>query len=260
MIIVKHMSEPTYEDKDLWERLHTAPERCIKERVTAEGNNGEADFDSVMLEMSKGRRVLDVGTGDGRFALKIAQHAKEVVGVDFSEKAIALALENLAKSRKQNVQFQLADAHNLPFPEGSFNIVLSRRGPVTDDYQTLSEAYRVLKQGGYLLEITIGEEDKKNIKQVFNRGQLFNIRERVALAKRKMLEKVGFKDVDIREYFAKEYYETLEDLIIRLKSAPIILDFDQEKDCEKLKELERLYQTAKGIETNSHRVTIIAKK
>lgn len=96
--------------------------------------------------------------------------------------------------------------------------MVSRRGPVTDSVASLSEAYRVLRIGGRFLEITIGEKDKANIVKIFGRGQMFEVKERIAVSKSKMLKDVGFKVVEIRDYLATEIFQSMEDLIIRLSS------------------------------------------
>jgi len=254
------MKEATYEDKRLWENIFASKEYHQKEKVTTEGNDGEDEFDAKMLDAVAGKTVLDVGCGDGRFTIKIAEHAKNVMGLDFSEKAISQAQTNLEKSGRTNVKFRLADALNLPFVDETFDVLLSRRGPLTDSMRTLSEAHRVLKKGGQLMEITIGERDKLNLKQIFGRGQLYGVKGKVADEKKRMLEKVGFKVIEIKDYMAFEIFETIEDLTIRLRSTPIIPDFNARRDRRYLDRIKDACMTPKGIKTETHRVTIIASK
>jgi len=254
------MKDRTYEDRKLWENIFTSDEYYQKERMTTEGNDGANEFDTKMLNTVTGRVVLDVGCGDGRFTIKMAERATNVIGVDFSEQAISKAHTNLVKSERTNINFRLADARELPFTDESFDVVVSRRGPVTDSVCTLSEAYRVLKKGGYLMEITIGEKDKLNLKQIFGRGQLYGVKERVADEKKRMLEKVGFKVIEIKEYFALDIFESIKDLIIRLESTPIIPDFNVHRDRRCLDQIEKTCMSARGIETGRHRVTITASK
>jgi len=110
------------------------------------------------------------------------------------------------------------------------------------------------------MEITIGEKDKLNLKQIFDRGQLYGVKEKVATSKRRMLKKAGFKIIDVKDYFAKEIFQSIKDLMIRLKSTPIIPDFDVKKDRPYLEQIEKSCKTEKGIETQIHRVTLIAVK
>ncbi len=249
-----------YEDEEYWNRVYTSEEEYLEERVVAEGSDGEEEFDRKILNASVGKVVLDVGCGDARFTMQIAELAKEVFGVDFSEKAMLRALEEIARVKATNIRVQTANANKLPFPEGTFDLVVSRRGPVSDNLRTLSEAYRVLRKGGLLMEITIGERDKESLIRVFGRGQMYDVGEKVSVSKERMLRSVGFEEIEISEYLAYEIFESLHDLLIRLKSAPIIPDFDECRDKAYLDRVERTLATPRGIRTEVHRVSIMARK
>jgi len=219
--------------------------------------------ENVEKLLDKNKVVIDVGAADGRFSLSIANKTKKVIGIDLSEKMIERANVNLRKSGLTNVDFKVADAKNLPFDDETFDIVISRRGPVTASKELLKESYRVLKKNGVLLEITIGEKDKENIKMIFGRGQNYdslikNIKE--AERKRKLLKEIGFKEIKIKEISCEEYYETINDLIFLLRNTPIIPNFDIKKDYKKLEMIRRSLSTNNGIKTNSHRIIILAIK
>lgn len=231
-----------------------------RENLVTDGNSGEAEFDSKILETTAGKVVADVGCGIGEFTLRIAERAREVVGLDFSQEAIRRAEKNLGRMGRRSCKFKQADANELPFPDARFDVVVSRRGPVTSSMQSLLEAFRVLREGGTLMEITIGEKDKNNILRIFGRGQMYGIAERVAVTKGRMLEDTGFLIVEIKDYIGTEIFRTLDDLVIRLNSAPIIPNFDVKRDEKYLKRVEEECKTSRGIETEVHRVTIIATK
>jgi hypothetical protein len=82
--------------------------------------------------------------------------------------------------------------------------------------------------------------------------------ERVVDMKERLLREVGFKKLEVKEYIATEIFPTIRDLTIRLKNSPIIPDFDAEKDREFLEKIEKAHKSTKGVETPTHRVTIIA--
>jgi len=97
-------------------------------------------------------RVLEVGSGRGGGAsyLLRALRPAEMVGVDFSEPAVALChrLYDLP-----GLRFVHGDAEDLPFEDGSFDVVVNVEsshcyGSVP---QFLSQVARVLRPGGYLL-------------------------------------------------------------------------------------------------------------
>jgi ubiquinone/menaquinone biosynthesis C-methylase UbiE len=247
-----------YEDREYWERVYALPENYMGDSAVTEGNDGEDEFDAKMLDACVGRVVLDVGCGDGLFTIRMAERAKEVIGVDFSRIAISEARKNLANSGRKNLRFEIANAESLNFRKGTFDLVTCRRGPVTDSKASLREAHRVLKRGGTLMEITIGERDKENLAEVFGRGQMLGS-ERVVALKERLLREAGFKKLEVKEYSATEIFPTIRDLTIRLKNSPIIPDFNVDKDKEYLEKIEKAYKSKKGIETPTHRVTIIAR-
>lgn len=72
-------------------------------------------------------RVLDIGTGSGRLAIELAKASGcnfEITGLDLSEDMLKLAEEN-ARAAKVKIDFILATASDLPFPDKSFDLVIS---------------------------------------------------------------------------------------------------------------------------------------
>lgn len=255
------MGEEYSEDsKEYWDKAWSVREQKLEEHVILDGSDGEEEFDRELLRKTVGRKVLDEGCGSGQFTLRIAEKAKEVKGVDISTVALVQAERNLARTKLSNVRFRLADSRRLPFPANSFDIVYSRRGPGSDSIPTLREARRVLRKGGAFMEITIGERDKENLARIFGRGQILGIRRRVSLAKKESLERTGFTRVVTRDYIGTEVFREMRDLLIRLKSAPIIPSFDPRRDRKHLKRVQRECRTDRGIETPVHRVALIGNK
>jgi ubiquinone/menaquinone biosynthesis C-methylase UbiE len=72
----------------------------------------------------RGKRVLDLGCGDGRLALGIALFAKRVDGIDPDPEAIAAAKSNARKASVRNVRFAVGAAQNLPFPDAAYDVVI----------------------------------------------------------------------------------------------------------------------------------------
>jgi ubiquinone/menaquinone biosynthesis C-methylase UbiE len=72
----------------------------------------------------RGKRVLDLGCGDGRFALGVAPLASSVEGLDPDAEAIAAAKKAARESGAANVRFRVGAAQKLPYPDATFDVVL----------------------------------------------------------------------------------------------------------------------------------------
>ncbi len=107
--------------------------------------------------ITKDSKVLDVGCNTGYVSFEIAHLTKcSVVGVDINENMIRAA----EKIRKRDplghlVKFKVVDAMNLPFPEETFDAVVSGGSTafINDKIKALQEYKRVLKQWGFVADI-----------------------------------------------------------------------------------------------------------
>ncbi|HSC73601.1 MAG TPA: class I SAM-dependent methyltransferase [Gaiellaceae bacterium] len=91
-------------------------------------------------------RILDVGTGTGAGALRLAQRfpAATIVGVDLSDAMLAQARRNTPNDL--SLTYERADASALPFPDASFDLVThANMIPFFD------EVARVVAPGGHAL-------------------------------------------------------------------------------------------------------------
>jgi ubiquinone/menaquinone biosynthesis C-methylase UbiE len=108
---------------------------------------GELLCDSVPVYA--GDRVLDVATGAGNTALAAARRVCRVTGVDYVPALLDRARERAAAEHLR-IEFQEGDAEALPFPEESFDVVLSTFGAMfaPDPAKAASEMLRVCRAGG----------------------------------------------------------------------------------------------------------------
>ena len=93
-------------------------------------------------------RALDLGTGTGLAAFAVARHFPdaEVVGADLSEAMVAQAQADTPAELAGRVRFQAADAAQLPFEEGAFElVVLANMIPFFDELE------RVVSPGGHVV-------------------------------------------------------------------------------------------------------------
>ena len=231
-----------------------------REQVTLDGSDGEEEFDRELQGKTLRKVILDEGCGSGVFTLRIARRARRTMGIDTSTIALKLARRNLKRSGLLNVDFRLGDAGHIPFPDNTFEVVYSRRGPGSDNIRTLKEAHRVLKDSGVFMEITIGERDKQNLARIFGRGQMLHVKGQVSSTKKEMMRKAGFARVVARDYLATEVFKGVTDLFVRLQSAPIIPSFDPGRDRIFLDRVRKECTTDRGIESPVHRVILIGHK
>jgi ubiquinone/menaquinone biosynthesis C-methylase UbiE len=101
------------------------------------------------LDLRAGMRVLDVAAGNGNATLAAARRWCDVTSTDY----VASLLESgraRAKAEGHMVHFQEADAESLPFPDHSFDAVMSTFGVMFTPNQELAaqELARVCKPGG----------------------------------------------------------------------------------------------------------------
>ncbi|WP_077326071.1 class I SAM-dependent methyltransferase [Virgibacillus siamensis] len=111
---------------------------------------------SLMIDWLKpeaSMSMLDIATGGGHVAKQLAPHVKQVVATDITEAMLANTAKHLHTCT--NIDFEIADAENLPMEDNSFDIVTCRIAahhfPNPDLF--ISEVFRVLKQGGQFLFI-----------------------------------------------------------------------------------------------------------
>ncbi|MEZ5164070.1 MAG: class I SAM-dependent methyltransferase [Fimbriimonadaceae bacterium] len=99
-----------------------------------------------------GKRVLDLGCGQGRYCGKMLSCGVKAVGIDPVEKFIAKA-----KGDHPNGEFEVAVAENLPFEDDSFDVVLSYLTiiDIPDLEKAADEIARILRPGGEFKIVTI---------------------------------------------------------------------------------------------------------
>ena len=71
-------------------------------------------------------RAREIATGPGHVAMALAGRCREVVGVALTDAILAVAERTRRERGLANVRFQRADAEQLPFADGEFDIVFCR--------------------------------------------------------------------------------------------------------------------------------------
>ena len=113
----------------------------------------EKSVSHALLEPERGQRLLDVGCGRGDDVRALAPRVGPngcVVGIDISETLIGEARQ---RGADPCVRFHLADAHAMPFADGSFDAARVERAlqHVEDPAKVLAEMARVVRPGGIIV-------------------------------------------------------------------------------------------------------------
>ncbi|HZK18856.1 MAG TPA: class I SAM-dependent methyltransferase [Clostridia bacterium] len=164
-----------------YDRWYTTPKGRISHQI-------EKKAVYAYLKPQKGQSLLDIGCGTGQYSLDLASMGLEVTGVDISRAMLDQARAKAADSVFP-ANFIEADAMNLPFPDESFDLVLSVTALefVPDLPRALKEAFRVLKKGGRLVVGLIGrhgpwhsyyaEKARRNPASVFKHARFYSLDE-----------------------------------------------------------------------------------
>jgi len=103
------------------------------------------------LAPQPGESILDVATGTGWTARILAERGASTTGIDYSEELIFAARE-IANHHGLSITFDVGDAHQLPYPDNSFDAVVSTFGIifVSQPEVAARELARVCRPGGRL--------------------------------------------------------------------------------------------------------------
>jgi ubiquinone/menaquinone biosynthesis C-methylase UbiE len=152
------LSNPTEETfRNAYDELHAFfLKKARQEEIYSSGIKW---FSNIFLrKIGSGKKVLDIGTGNGKLAFALAQNKNEVIGIDISTIALETAnskLQNLSGYHSLPISFQYGDARHLNFPDQSFDFVVSHdlieHLTENDFLLHLNEVERVLKIGGTYL-------------------------------------------------------------------------------------------------------------
>ena len=185
------------------------------------GGIEKTDEMARMCRIGQDKRVLDIGSGKGTTVCHLAdKYTCEVVGLDLSERMIGYA-KDMAKKKglDDRVSFRRSNAHNLPFDDESFDIVLAECTTVLlDKEKAFSEFFRVTKHDGYIgdLEMTWQEPPPERLAD-----KVYNVWE-------------GFRTMTLEEW--KELFEGIGLVDVRT------VDFS-----ETIPDMERVMKTELGI-------------
>jgi ArsR family transcriptional regulator len=137
--------------------------------------------------------IADLGSGEGAFALLLAQRAKKVIAVDSSAKMIEVAREQALRHGVKNVDYRLGDMEEIPIGDGEVDLVFFSQSlhHALHPARALEEAFRILSSGGRIVILDLVKHRFEEAREMYADEWLgFSEAELES-----MLEKAGFAEV-----------------------------------------------------------------
>lgn len=124
-----------------------------------------------MLAEIKPKRILDIATGTGDFAIEsLKLNPDEIVGMDISEGMLAMGREKMVKRKVDHIiSMRLGDSENLPFEDNYFDALTVGFGVRNFENleKGLAEMLRVVRPEGKLLILEFSKPKKFPVKQYY---------------------------------------------------------------------------------------------
>jgi SAM-dependent methyltransferase len=152
--------------RDLAERLGYPPALLDKIPLAAVESFAGVGYFFDLADLKRGEEVLDLGSGSGMDVFYAAQQVGEsgrVVGIDMTQEQLAKAERLRAEAGLSQVTFREGHIEDLPFPDESFDVVISN-GVINlsaRKARVMAESARVLRTGGRLCvsDLTVEQDD-----------------------------------------------------------------------------------------------------
>jgi ArsR family transcriptional regulator len=147
----------------------------------------------ALLRLMPPMVIADLGTGEGAFALLLAQRAKKVIAVDTSVKMIEVGRDQALRHGVENVEFRLGDMEEIPIANAEVDLVFFSQSlhHALHPERAIEEAARILVPGGRIVLLDL-------VKHRFEEARELYADEWLGFSEAEletMLEKTGFTDV-----------------------------------------------------------------
>jgi SAM-dependent methyltransferase len=250
-----------YDRADEWLTKYgvDAYERLQPRRDEASGE--ERFTELVQQHVSAGDTVVDIGTGDaGWLVREVAPHVRRAIGLDYAARRLWHGAQRRATVSEPNVELLLADGMQIPLRTGSVDAILSRRGPWSASRRFTAEGVRILRTGGLVAEIGIGERNGRELESFF--GQRSQMHAALSTGERRidslnaLCTEYGLQVLVAEEFSCHETFGSREALLFRLETTPAIDGFDPVADAPIVDAVIERH----GLSLTVHRLCVVCKK
>ncbi len=164
--------------------------RLGKDYVPGQSWKGVAE---ALLRLMPPMTIADLGTGEGAFALLLAQRAKRVIAVDTSAKMIEVGRDQALRHGVENVEFRLGDMEEIPIADAEVDLVFFSQSlhHALHPERAIQQAFRILVPGGRIVLLDLAKHRFEEARELYADEWLgFSEAELEA-----MLERAGFTGV-----------------------------------------------------------------
>lgn len=254
-----------YDGVDAWLEKY-GPDAYERLQPRRDGVSGEERFtELVQQHVHPDDTVVDVGTGDaGWFMKNVAPLAGRAVGFDYAARRLWHGAQQRRTSGATNVELLLADGRSIPIADGAACVITNRRGPLTYHDDFTREGLRILAPGGLALEITIGEQNARELDGAF--GERSQMHEWYASGDRRLdtmralYRRFNLEVVIAESYVCWEVFASREAFLFRLETTPAVDGFDPEADAPLVDQVIERSGGAEGLALTVHRLILAGRK
>jgi ArsR family transcriptional regulator len=113
--------------------------------------------------------IADLGSGDGGFALLLAQSAVHVIAVDSSEKMLDVARDQAQRAGASNVEFRLGEMEEVPIDDASVDLVFFSQSlhHAAHPERAIREAARILRSGGRIVILDLAKHRFEEARELY---------------------------------------------------------------------------------------------
>lgn len=198
--------------------------------------------------------LLDYDTGGGEFLLSLHHPPEKTAATEGYPPNVRLCRKTLAPL---GVDFrECADPSAVPFPDGSFDLILNRHG----SFHPL-ELFRLLKPGGLFLTEQVGEDNDRDLVEQVLPGLEKPFPGLNLERQRRAFEEAGFEILDAREAFRPILFYDIGAFVWFARVIPWEFpDFSVDRCFDRLMRMHRTVQRDGMVKGTIHRFLIVARK